>query len=133
MKRVVIIALIAGILLAQSALSFAGDRVRGRWEGVVIGLGAVSLYNLFSHGQLSPVLPPAKPYYEGPARHHPPVVVTQPAGRWEAQRVWVPERRETVWVPSYYINGYLARGHYEVRIYPGYYEDRRIWVEGPVY
>ncbi len=133
MKRIVIIGLIVGMLLAQSTFSFAGDRVRGRWEGVAIGLGAVSLYNLFSHGQLSPVIPPPKPYYERPVQHHPPVVVYQPAGHWEVRRVWVSERRLTVWVPGYYANGYQVCGHYEVQGYPGYYEDRRVWVEGPIY
>jgi len=132
MKRGAIIGLIVGMLLAQSSLSFAGDRVRGRWEGVAIGLGAATLYNLFAHGRPSPVIPPPRSHYSKPVPCYPPVVQA-PAGHRENQRVWIPERRETVWVSSHYINGNLVSGHYEVRIFPGYYEDRRIWVEGPVY
>ena len=132
MKRLVIIGLAVVTLLSQSSLSFADDRVRGRWEGVAIGLGVASLFHLFAHGQPSPVIPPPRPYYERPIPYYPPVV-SAPAGHWGIQRVWIPERQEAVWVPSYYLNGYLVQGHYEVRVYPGYYKDRNVWVEGPIY
>jgi hypothetical protein len=133
MKRWVIIGLlVVGMLLNSVSLSFADDRVRGRWEGVAIGLGAVTLYNLFQYGHPSPVIPPNHSYYGGPVHHAPPVV-SQPAGHWEIHRAWIPERREHVWIPAHYENGYWVSGYYQVRVYPGYYEERRAWVEGRAY
>jgi len=132
MKRWVIIGLLlAGMVFNSVSLSFGDDRVRGRWEGVAIGLGAVTLSNLFHYGYPSPVLPP-QPGYHGPVHPSPPVVY-QPAGHWEIHRVWVPERREHVWIPSHYQNGYWISGHFQVRVYPGYYEERKVWVAGAGY
>ena len=62
MKRWAIIGLVALVPLSLSSVSFAGDRQRGRWEGVAIGLGAVTLYNLFHHGYPLPVIPPHGTY-----------------------------------------------------------------------
>lgn len=133
MKRWVIIGLlVAGMLFNFVSLSFAGEQVRGRWEGVAIGLGAVTLYNLFQHGYPSPVIPPHHGHYRIPA-HQPPSEVRQPAGHWEMHRFWIPERREHVWIPAHYENGYWVSGYYEVRIYPGHYEERKIWVKGPTF
>jgi hypothetical protein len=129
MKRWAIIGLAAVMLLTQTSVSFADDRVRGRWEGVAIGLGAVTLYNLFIHGQFSPVLPAERGSYE---RHYPPVVY-QPSGHWEIHREWIPERRDSVWIPDHYEGSYWVKGHYEVRVYPGYYKEHKAWVEGPHY
>ena len=128
MKRWVIVGLlVAGMLLSSVSPSFASDRVRGRWEGVAIGLGAVTLYNLFQYGLPSPVLPPPRGYYGVPVPPPPPVVY-RPAGHWEIHRVWVPERREHAWIPAHYENGYWIGGHYGARGYPGYYEERKVWV-----
>ena len=133
MKRWVIVGLlVAAMLLSPVSFSFASDRVRGRWEGVAIGLGAVTLYNLFQYGHPLPVLPPHHGYYGGPADPSPPVVY-QPAGHWEIHRVWVPERREHVWVPAHYENGYWVEGYYQVRVYPGHYKEHKVWVKGPTY
>ena len=133
MKRWVIIGfLVAGMLFSSLSLAFAGDRVRGRWEGVAIGLGAVTLYNLFQYGHPSPVIPPNHSHYGGPY-HQPPPAVYQPAGHWEIHRIWIPERRENVWIPSHYENGYWISGHYQVRVYPGYYEEQKVWIEGRAY
>ena len=133
MKRWFIVGLlVAGMLLSSVSLSFAGDRVRGRWEGVAIGLGAVTLYNLFQHGLPSPVLPPQPGYHGRPVPPSPPVVC-HPAGHWEIHRVWVPERREHVWIPAHYENGYRVEGYYQVRVYPGHYEEHKVWVKGPTY
>jgi hypothetical protein len=127
MKRWVVIGLVAVMFLSFSSVSFAGDRQRGRWEGFAIGLGAVTLYNLFGHGVFSPVVPPHRSY-ETHVYHHPPVV-HEPSGHWETRQEWIPERRERVWVPGHYEDGYWVKGHYEVRVYSGYYVDRRVWVE----
>ena len=133
MKRWVIIGLLVlGMLFNSVSYSFADDRVRGRWEGVAIGLGAVTLYNLFQYGYPSPIIPPYHSHYGGPVHHSPPVV-SQPAGHWEIHRVWIPERREHVWVPAHYENGYWVSGYYQVRVYPGYYEEQKVWVAGVGY
>jgi hypothetical protein len=131
MKRWVVVGLVALMLLTVSSVSFAGDRQRGRWEGFAIGLGAVTLYNLFQHGQFSPVIPPQRAY-ESHVDHHP-VVIHRPAGHWEVTQEWIPETRERIWVPDHHEGGYWVKGHYEVRVYPGYYEERRVWVEGRPY
>jgi len=133
MKRWVIVGLlVAGMLFIPLSPSFANDRVRGRWEGLAIGLGAVTLYNLFQHGQPSPVIPPSRGYYGTPIHPSPPVVC-QPAGHWEIRRVWIPERRQEVWIWGHFENGYWVNGHYEVLVYPGYYEERQFWIEGRAY
>ena len=133
MKRWVIIGLLViGMLLNSLSISFAGDRVRGRWEGVAIGFGAVTLYNLFQYGYPSPVIPPYHTHY-GVSAYSSPPVVCQPAGHWEVRRVWISERREHVWVPAHYENGYWIEGYYQVRVYPGYYEERKVWIEGRAY
>lgn len=124
MKRWVMMGLVAVMFFTHSTVSFADDRGRGRWEGIAIGLGAVTLYNLFQHGQFSPVITPQRVYQSPP-------VVCQPSGHWEIHRQWIPERREYVRIPDHYEGGYWVKGHHEVRIYPGYYEDRKVWVEGP--
>jgi hypothetical protein len=127
MKRWAIIGLVGVMLLILSSVSFAGDRQRGRWEGVAIGLGAVTLYNLFQYGYPSPIILPPRGYYR------PPPVVHRPRGHWEIRKEWIPERRERVWVPGHYEDGYWVKGHYEVRVYPGHYVEHRVWVEHPPY
>jgi hypothetical protein len=86
------------------------------WNEAGIALGALALgamtYQLFTHP--SPLPPPA--YIPG---------------HWETTREWVPGSRERVWVPGYYDRwGRPLRGHYEQRQIPGYYAERRVWVEG---
>jgi hypothetical protein len=130
MKRWVMIGSLALMLIPQSSLSWADDRVRGRWEGIAIGLGAVSLYNLFQHGQLSPVIPSQRSYPERRIDRYPPVIC-EPFGHWEIRPQWVPERKDYLWIPDHQEGRYWVKGHYEVRIYPGHYEERKVWVEGP--
>jgi hypothetical protein len=127
MKRWVLVGLVALMILALSSISFAGDRGRGRWEGFAIGLGAVTLYNLFEHGTFSPVIPP----HRGHERrvYYPPPVVHEPSGHWEIVQEYIPEERERVWVPGHYEDGYWVKGHHEVRVYPGHYIERKVWVE----
>jgi hypothetical protein len=127
MKRWGVIGLVVVMLVTLMSVSFAGDRQRGRWEGFAIGLGAVTLYNLFGHGQFSPVIPPHR-VVEKRVYHHPPWI-SGPSGHWEIHRQWVPENRVRVWVPGHHENGYWVKGHYEVRIYPGHYVRRKIWVK----
>lgn len=105
--------------------------MRGRWEGFAIGLGAVTVYNLFEHGVFSPIIPPHRTY-ERHVHQHPPVVY-EPSGHWEILREWIPEREERVWVSGHYENGHWVKGHHEVRIHPGYYEERKVWVEDRPY
>ncbi|NIM98903.1 MAG: hypothetical protein GTO24_12725 [candidate division Zixibacteria bacterium] len=140
MKRRILVGLIGAMVLALASVSFAGDRAKGRWQGFAIGLGAVTVYNLFENGIFSPVIPPRRAnvhhhrpvVYKTPVYHHPPVV-HEPSGHWEIHGEWIPEREEHVWVPGHYENGYWVKGHHEVRILPGYYEERKVWVEDPPY
>jgi hypothetical protein len=133
MKRWVFVGLLVlGMLLNSVSYCFADDRVRGRWEGVAIGLGAVTLYNLLQYGYPSPIIPPPHSHYGAPLHHSPPVV-SRPAGHWAIHRVWIPERREHVWVPAHYENGYWVSGYYQVRVSPGYYEEQKVWVAGGGY
>jgi len=127
MKRWALMGLVAVMVFALSSVSFAGDRQRGRWEGIAIGLGAVTVYNLFEHGLFSPVIPPQR-VHRGHGYPYPPVV-HKPSGHWEIHREWIPRRRERIRVPGHYEAGYWVRGHYEVRIHPGYYVERKVWVE----
>src|SRR3972149_1888736 len=96
MKRLLII-LLAVVVLAGLVAPAEGGHGRGRWgghggghwEGLAIGLGAVSLYNLFSYGMFAPVVPP---YTYGPpaAVYAPPVVYQQPAVVYQAPTVVCP-------------------------------------------
>ncbi|NIS72536.1 MAG: hypothetical protein GTO12_27450, partial [Proteobacteria bacterium] len=128
MKRSIVIGLVVVMLFAFSSVSFAGDLGRGRWQGFAIGLGAVTLYNLFEHGQFSPVIPPHKAYKKH-GYYYPPPVVYEPSGHWEIRKEWVPERRVRVWIPGHYQNGYWVKGHHETRVYPGHWVKRKVWVE----
>jgi hypothetical protein len=86
---------------------------RGRWEGLALGLGAVSLYNLFSYGTFAPVVPPRY----GPAPgviYAPPVVYQSPPVVYGAPTVVCPppddydddecceHRPERAWVPGHW-------------------------------
>jgi len=52
-------------------------------------------------------------------------------GHWEFTREWVPGTWERVWITGYHDRwGNRAAGHYENHQSPGYYVDRRVWVEG---
>ena len=127
MKRWAVIGLVVVMFLVFSTVSFAGGRDQGRLEGIVIGLGAVTLYNLIGHGVPSPVIPAGRAH-ERDVYHCPPPAA-EPPGHWEIRREWVPEQRERVWIPGHDEDGYWVEGHYEVRIHPGYYLERRVWVE----
>ena len=143
MKRGILFALVGVMSLALPSLSLAGDRARGRWEGFAIGLGAVTAYNLVEHGIFSPVIPRERAY-EKEVYHEPPVVygrhvdhhpakVYKPSGHWEIHQEWIPKKRQRVWVPRHRENGYWVKGHYQVRVYPGHYEKRRVWVKQDSY
>jgi len=130
MKKWASIGLVFTLLLTLSTVSYAGDRQRGRWEGVAIGLGAVTLYNLFQHGYPSPIILPHHGYPR-PIYHRPPAV-HRPSGHWEIHREWIPERRERVWIPGHYEDGYWVEGHNEERVYPGCFtSENRLHKEVP--
>ena len=129
MKRWASLGLVFVMVLTLTSISYGGDRQRGRWEGVAIGLGAVTLYNLFQHGYPLPIILPHKGF-RGPIYHRPPVV-HRPSGHWEIHREWVPEKRERIWIPGQHEDGYWVEGHYEERVYPGYTVEHKVWVEDP--
>ncbi len=67
---------------------------------------------------------PAPAYYPPPRQEYVP-------GHWEMTREWVPGTWERIWVTGYRDRwGRPVAGHYESRETPGYYQERRVWVEG---
>jgi hypothetical protein len=133
MKRWVIVGLVAaGMLLNLAQSSFAEDRSRGSSEGSLMGPKTPSEYYIFQHGQLPPVLSSPKDSSGGtnqPFQYSQPAAPSQ-AGHWGVRRAWVPEQRQEVWVYGHFENGTWVNGHSEVQVYPGYYEERRVWIDG---
>jgi len=149
MKRGFIIGLFAaGMILCLVPRSFADDRGRGSSPGQTMGPRTAAQYYLYQHGQPPPVLPPSgegicgtpllrsRPgfppsngHYQIPFHQTPPEA-TGRAGHWKTTRVWIPERRQEVWIWGHVENGYWVNGHSEVLVYPGYYVERKVWIEG---
>ena len=128
-KLVTMILVVAFVSLIAINAAEARSRYRHSWGGAGIVLGAFALgiitNEALSHRQPEVIYapPPPPPYYPPRAEYIP--------GHWELTREWVPGTWERVWVPEYYDrNGRLMGGHYEDRQTPGYYEERRVWVEG---
>ena len=101
----------------------AGSKTRNQWQGAAIALGALALGGIVAH-QIYANTPPPVAYYPPPPPHpepyhyrHQPEYVP---GHWETVREWVPGAWERVWVA----------GHYLERQTPGYYAERKAWVEG---
>lgn len=114
MKRLLIVVLVAALVAGSVVPAAAGSKARGRWEGLAIGLGAVSLYNLFSHGMFAPVVPP-RAYAAAPT-----VVYQQPAVVYQAPAAVCP--------PPAYQGG--CGPDYGPDYGPGYYGPERVWVPG---
>lgn len=127
MKRLLIILLAVVVLagLVAPAEAGHGGHGRGRWEGLAIGLGAVSLYNLFSYGMFAPVVPP---YTYGPpaAVYAPPVVYQQPAVVYQAPTVVCPPPAYYGCPPPVPVQDYGPE-----RVWaPGYWQEQHRWVPG---
>jgi hypothetical protein len=133
MKRWFIMGLFAaGMILCLVPRSFAEDRPRGSSEGSLMGPKTPSEYYIYQHGQLPPILPPGK---GASGVGNQPLNDSQSAapaslGHWGVRRVWVPEQRQEVWVWGHFENGSWVNGHSEVLVYPGYFEERRVWING---
>jgi hypothetical protein len=112
--------------------SFAEDRPRGSAEGSLMGPKTPTEYYIYQHGQLPPVLPPAKGFSGAPNQPFYDSRPMAPAslGHWGVSRVWVPERRQEVWIWGHFENGYWVNGHSEVLFYPGYFEEHKVWMNG---
>ena len=126
---ILVLALISAFTIPPAE---AGSRARHRWQGAGIALGAVALGGLILHGlhALPPpppqvvYSPPPEPYYSPPPREYVP-------GHWETTREWVPGTWQRTWIPDHYDRwGNMVAGHYEDRQAPGYYMEKRVWVEG---
>jgi hypothetical protein len=127
----------AGMLLNLAPISFAEDRSRGSSEGSLMGPKTPTDYYIFQHGQVPPVLPSSKDSSGGtnqqPSQYSQPD--SQPAappqtGHWGVRRTWIPEQQQEVWIYGHFENGTWVNGHSEVRVYPGYFEERRVWING---
>ena len=109
----------------------AGSRVRPRFPGAEIAIGALLLGGLVVHHMAAQASQPRVVYAPPPElRYHRPEPEWVPE-HWEMTREWVPGTWERVWVPGHYDGrGHWMAGHYINRQAPGYYEERRVWVEG---
>ena len=82
-------------------------------------------------GLLAALPPPPVVFAPAPERHYYPPQQEYVPGHWEMSREWVPGGWERVWIPGYRDRwGNRVLGHYENREVPGYYQERRVWVEG---
>ena len=149
MKRRLIVGLLAaGMSLSSSAPSFSSDRSRGSLTGPTMGPRTAAEFYMYQHGQpppvqttgregisgtpllgSRPVSPPANGHSQTPMHPSTPNF-SQPGGHWESTWVWVPERRQEVWIWGHFENGYWVNGHYGFIVYPGYYQEQRVWVGG---
>jgi hypothetical protein len=136
MKRWILAGMVGVIALTLASVSFAGDRAKGRWEGVAIGLGVVTVYNLLEHGVLSPVIPshPAcekHVYYHSPVVYRTHVYRRPPLGRerlghWEICRERIPKK-------PIHLHGDRSHGIKYFRIPPGHLPppgECRVWYRG---
>jgi hypothetical protein len=84
-------------------------------------------------GGLLAVLPPPPPVFvsRAPEPYYYPLPREYVPGRWEMTREWVPGTWERMWISGHYDRwGRRVAGHYENRQTPGYYAERRVWIEG---
>jgi hypothetical protein len=131
MRKLTCFALAAALVAASVMPAEASAKARGRWEGLAIGLGAVSLYNLFSYGTFSPVVPPGGAY--GAYSQAPTVVYQQPTVVYQQPAV-VYQQAPVVYGPPSNRPVYEeyeddCRGPETVWV-PGHWRTRRHWVPG---
>ncbi len=82
-------------------------------------------------GLFAALPPPPVVIAPAPERHYYPPRQEYVPSHWEMTREWVPGGWERVWIPGYRDRwGNRVSGHYEDRQAPGYYQERRVWVEG---
>ncbi len=93
--------------------------------------GSKTLLKALALGGLLAAFPPPPVFISpAPQAYYPPPSQQYVPGHWEMTREWVPGTWERVWVPDYRDRwGRRVAGHYESRQTPGYYEERRVWVE----
>jgi len=94
--------------------------------------GSKDIWKVLAPGGLFAALPPP-PVVIAPApeRHYYAPRQEYVPGHWEITREWVPEAWERVWIPGYRDRwGHRVAGHYENCQVPGYYQERKVWVEG---
>lgn len=132
MKRLLVIVLALALVAGSVVPAAASAKAVGRWEGLAIGLGAVSLYNLFSYGAFTPVVPPSYTYaptvaypptvvYAPPVVYQPPVICVPPAYYgyppvygYPPPQVWVPGYRSPrSWGHGYRDHGRWDHGHWD--------------------
>ena len=137
MRTFLAIALIGSLILSHFASpALAGDphAVWNRWTGAAIGAGVATLGGLLLGPVWGPSLAEAAPPVVAPP---PPVVYARPPV--VEYRTWFPGhdenrwvaaiRRQRVWVPDHFEQGWRIPGHWEERVRDGGYWTR-VWVEG---
>jgi heme A synthase len=123
-KTLSMILVVTLVFLFAITSAEAGSKVRPRWPGVEIAIGALVLGGLVAHHMAAHARQPEAVYA-------PPPGVEWVPGHWEMTREWVPGTWERVWVPGHYDGrGHWVAGHTINRQTPGYYEERKVWVEG---
>ena len=123
-KTLSLILVVSLICLFAITSAEAGSKLRPRWPGPEIAIGALLFGGLVAHHMAAHARQPEVVYA-------PPPQVEWVPEHWEMTREWVPGTWERVWVPGHYDGrGHWMAGHYINRQAPGYYEERRVWVEG---
>jgi len=130
-KTLSMILVVTLLFLFSITSAEARSKVRPRFPGVEIAIGALVLGGLVAHHMAAHARQPEVVYAPPPEpRYYPPEREWQ-AGHWEITREWVPGSWERVWVPGHYDGrGRWVAGHTINRQTPGHYEERRVWVEG---
>ena len=133
-KLGITILILALVSLFTITSAEAGSKTRNRWQGAAIALGALALGGIVAHQIYANTPPPVAYYPPPPPQPEPYYYRQQPeyiSGHWEMVREWVPETWERVWVPGHYDRwGNRVAGHYVERQTPGYYVERKAWMEG---
>ena len=116
--------------LMVPASSWAGSPQSHRWEGVAIGIGAAIIGSALIrayHDTPAVTAPPHRPIAAYP--HYRPAP-PQPAGYWQARKVWVPPQYQKTWNPGHYDRkGRWVPGQwFQTEIRPGYWAQTRVWV-----
>jgi len=149
MKRLLVLMLAVALVAASSLPVHASPKAVGRWQGVAIGLGAVSLYNLFNYGAFTPVVPPryavpapAVVYSAPPVIYQAPIVYQAPMV-YQAPACPPPAYYDDRCGDSHGDDGYYSDRYGDSRCYnnrnvcapervwaPGYWQERHRWVPG---
>lgn len=126
----VVLIISIGLSIGIIASPVWAGKVRNRWEGVAIGVGAAILGKMFfdqvHRHHSSPRVVYGKHRYHEPDCRPP----RRLSGHWEIRNIWVPPVCERVWNPGHYNRrGRWITGKWIlIEKEPGYWKKERIWV-----